>query len=268
MAAREMLHARTGGVEPVRELSPAGWERVMPPEARGLALEVWRETLEASRIYSPELATLGVGRGERQNAKGIPLAWIPVDKIARALGAGSYELYAAPRDRDLCAVSGAALVLGQAHADKLAPATRFRVARKLVLLRDRLGPLETLSDEDLELYFAACARVAGVNWSAPSRPSEASVDERARLIAKILDRRAKKALTVLAPRFSALGDVGAWRRAVLVGAARVALVVAGDLGAAFAELKIDLYGELGQTLARFAMSEDMAALRRELGLRG
>jgi hypothetical protein len=141
------------------------------------------------------------------------------------------------------------------------------VARKVALMREGMGPLDGIQPGDLELYFAACARVAGVAWTAPSRPAEARVEERAKAIGKILDRKVKKTLAGMAARFAAIGDLGPWRRAHLDAAARIGLVVAGDLGAALGELKLTIGSAEGGALARFAVSEEMAALRRELGLR-
>jgi hypothetical protein len=263
--------AREGAVEPTRELSPAGWERLLPPGARTVALEIWRQAWEgAVKVWGPELPQLGVGKSERVNAKGIPISWIPVDKIARALGCAGYELYASPRSGD-CIVSGAALVVGTALADRLTSASRVRVARKLVLLRERLGPLEKVDDDELALFFAACARVAEV-----ARPpslalggkGEARVEELARSLQKTLGRKERKALQALGLRFAELGDPAAWRRAVLDGAARVALVVSGDLLATLGELELDVRRDgAARELVQLAMSEEYFALRRELGLR-
>ena len=267
LAAGESPAPRTG-VEPARELTAATWERVYPAGTRGLFLELWRETQEASvKMFSPELTALGAGKNDRQNAKGIPLAWIPVDKIARAVGAGAYELYLAPAKRELAATAGPAVVLGGAHSDKLSPTTRFRVARVMMLLRDHIAPLETIDDAELDLYFTACARVAGASWTASSRPVEAKIEDRVKALNKHLDRRAKKALSALAPRFVSLGEAREWRRAMLDGANRVALAVAGDISAALTELKLTLADAAGQALVRFALSDDMTALRRDLGLR-
>jgi hypothetical protein len=251
--------------EPARELGASGWERLQPAGARGAALEIWRETADAAaRLLGGDAAALGVGKPERQNAKGIPLAWIPVDKIARALGVKEYELYLhGERERARAGVT--AVALGASHMERLTPLTRARVARRMALMRDRAGCLETADPAQLELFFAACARAAKTSWQAPSRPAEAQVEEWSRLVLK--EKRAKKALAVLGGRFAELGDLKAWRRELMRGAARAALAVSGDLAATLAELGTDLRSELGQDLARYAVSLDLAAVRRELGLR-
>jgi tetratricopeptide (TPR) repeat protein len=262
---------REGAVEPTRELSQLGWERLLPEAARAVALDVWRLASEAAnKIYGPELSALGVGKGDRVNAKGAPVAWIPVDKIARALGCAGYELYVSSRP-DECSVVGSALVCGQMLADRLTPATRFRVARRLALLRDRLGPLERLDDDELTLLFAACARVAELPRppSLVLGPLEAKLEERTRLVGKAMGRKERKGLQALGARFAQLGDPAAWRRAILDGAARVALVVSGDLVSAFAELGLDVRRDAqAQGLLQLATTEDYLSLRREMGLRG
>ena len=269
LMAGEPPPAREGDREPVRELTVASWELAMGPIARGAALDIWRDLPElTAKIFGPEISQLGVEKSDRQNAKGIPSAWIPVDKIARSLGAGSYELYRSSQGRDVARTVGAALVLGSAHAEKLTSIARFRVARKVILLRDRLGPVEATELPLLELFFAACARTVGVTWIASSSPSEAKLEERTKAVKKAIDRKTKKLLESKAGRFAAIGDLGAWRRAILLGAAKLGLAVAGDLGAALAELKLDVRSDDGMQLVRFALSDDIRAIRRELGLRG
>ena len=193
---------RERAIEPSKELSPMGWERLLPPGARSVGLEIWRAAWEgAQKMYGPELAQLGVGKNERQNAKGIPMAWVPVDKIARALGCAGYELYAG-RDAAQCATTGSALVVGSQLADRLGSRTRFRVARTLTLLRERMGPLEKLDDGELALFFAACAKVAEVPRPSALQVSEARVEERAKALGKALGRKERNALKSLGARFA------------------------------------------------------------------
>jgi tetratricopeptide (TPR) repeat protein len=267
LTAVEPPPPREGAHEPTRELSPMGWERLLPPGARSVALEIWRAAWEgADKIYGPEVAQLGVGKSDRQNHKGIPMAWVPVDKIARALGC-SYQLYTG-KDPQMCVVAGEALVVGSAMADRLGPRTRFRVARSLTLLRERLGPLETMSDDELHLFFAACAKVAET-----ARPSvlhitdNAKLEERAKALGKALGRKERNALKGLGPRFADLNDPRDWKRAFYEGAARAALVVGGDLEGALAELNLAPLDLQAGALYAFAVSDDMIALRLEMGLR-
>jgi tetratricopeptide (TPR) repeat protein len=267
LTAVEPAPPREGAIEPARELSPMGWERLLPPGARTVALEIWRAAWEgALKLYGPELQTLGVGKGDRQNAKGIPMAWVPVDKIARALGCAGYELYSS-KDPSKCALAGGAIVLGTQMADRLSARTRFRAARALMLLRDRLGPVEKLDEGELALFFAACARVAEVPRPPILRVNDAKMEERAKIIGKTLGRKERNALKSLGGRFAELNDPGQWRAAILDGAGRTGLAVGGDLDGALAELNLAPKDPAAAALYLFAVSEDMMAIRREMGLR-
>jgi tetratricopeptide (TPR) repeat protein len=263
---------RENSVEPSKELAAQSWDRLWPETARSVALDVWRAAAESAQaIYGPSLESLGVSKKERVNGKGTPLAWIPVDKIVRALCGSqlAYELYASPRP-EVCEATGAQLVLGTSFADKLTPTTRFRVARRIALMRERMQPLESLDADEVAVFFAACARVAEL----PRPPllamlPEGRVEERARALGKAIARKDKKALSAIGPRLATLPSPAEWRAAALEGAARAALVVTGDLPSALQELGVSLVRDpLAQALVRFAVSDDFRVLRREMGLKG
>ena len=137
-------------------------------------------------------------------------------------------------------------------------------------MRDHLGPLDTIDDDELALFFAACARVAEL----PMPPvlatlPPARVEEKARLLGKPLARKEKKALQAIGARMGTLPPANEWRAAVLEGAARAALAVGGDLPAALAELELRMQRDkLAQALTRFAVSDDFRVLRRDMGLKG
>jgi tetratricopeptide (TPR) repeat protein len=258
--------------DPTRELSGAHFERVMGEATQGAALAIWRITAEASaRIYGPELGALGATRADRVNVRSVPPAWVAVDQMAHGLGVTPYELYVSSRP-DVCAVVAAQLVCGSDFTVPLEPTRRFMVARRLALLRDRLGPLETLDVEELEVHFAACARLAELSHL-PSlgriAANDPRINERAKALGKALGRKERKALAALAARFAELEDLEAFRTAVLKGAARLGLAVGGDLEAALVTLGLDAAGDpLAWELMRFATSELFLTVRREMGLRG
>jgi len=256
-------------IAPTKELTATGWERVLPETARSVALDIWRALADVwPKLLGPTPESLGLGRNERVNGgKMLPPQWTHVDKIARSLGC-VYELYAS-RDVDQCVAAGTALIVGGGFGEKLSPARRFRAARTLTLVRERLGPVELLSGDDLAALFAAAARVAElpVPHSVRSAP-DVKVEERLRALGKLVGRKEKKALQNIGPRFAELPAPALWRAAVLDGAARVGLVIGGDLGAAMSELKLDARQPgLGRDLVLFAMTQDFLSLRRELGLR-
>jgi hypothetical protein len=134
-------------------------------------------------------------------------------------------------------------------------------------LRERLGPIERLDDAELHLFFAACAKVAEAPRPGVLQVNDAKVEERAKALGKALGRKERNALKSLGARFADLNDPGHWRRAVLDGAIRTALAVGGDLDAALSELALPPQDPGVAALYLFAVSEDMIALRREMGLR-
>jgi tetratricopeptide (TPR) repeat protein len=260
---------RDSAPPPTSPLSPRGWDAVMPELGRSLAFEVWRLAASGARkLYAPTLDALGLGRGDRLNRKSLPLAYAPLEEIARAMGVGEYTLYVAHEPRT-CTGFGEAFVAGKAHEAPLTAASRFRLGRALFLYREQLGPLEHIDDEELGLFFAACCKVAEV----PPPPilaayAGARLDERARALGKALERKERKALASLGPELGRLPLPASWKAAVLEGAARAGLLVAGELAAAFAELRLAPGRDaLAGRLMAFCMSEDYVALRRELGTR-
>jgi hypothetical protein len=97
--------------------------------------------------------------------------------------------------------------------------------------------------------------------------SEPRVDERAKAVNKAMSRKERKAMQAIGARFATLPDPGEWKRAVLEGAARTALVVGGDLAAALAELGWAFGDGRATALVQFALSDEFQRLRREMGLR-
>jgi hypothetical protein len=271
LVANHVVPIRDNPVEPTKELSSQSWQRIWPEAARSVAMEVWQAAGESLvALYGPTLESLHVGKKERVNGKGTPLAWIPVDKIARSL-LGShfgYELYAT--SKDVCLATGKALVCGPQLADRLSPALRFRVARRIALLREGFGPIDSLDDDELAVLFAAAARVAEL----PQPPAlgalpTAKVEDRARALGKAIARKEKKALQAIGARMGTLPPAAEWRAAVLEGAAKAALAVGGDLPAALGELELRMQRDrLAQVLTRFAVSDDFRVLRRDMGLKG
>jgi tetratricopeptide (TPR) repeat protein len=270
LARRAEPTPRDTTIDPTKDLSASAWERIWPEVAHSVALEMWHAAGEGLvKHYGPALETLGVGKNERQNtSKGLPPRWVHVEKTGRALGCSGFELYAA-KEPEVCALAGAALVVGGGFAERLPSRRRFRLAYKMTLLRERLGAFERLDAEEIAVLYAALAKVAELPAPAAARgASDAKVEERARQLGKLIGRKEKKALQALGPRLGELPAPAALRRAVLAGAARAALVVGGDLAAALAELNADLHdGGIGQELVVFANTEDFQSLRREMGLR-
>ena len=132
---------------------------------------------------------------------------------------------------DQLASIGRALVVGQKSREPLGSAELYRLMERLMLVRDELGPLERISDEELELFFAAAARVAELEevppWAKGTPSAELRIDEYTRIINKAIDRGQRKELRRRKDDFLQLPSLGIWRRAILDGIGRVALAVSG-----------------------------------------
>ena len=120
-----------------------------------------------------------------------------------------------------------------------------------------------------QIGYAVAAEAIAVKSQQLSLMPSAKVDERAKALSKPLARKEKKALQAIGARMATLPPPAEWRAAVLEGAARAGLAVAGDLPSALGELELKLGRDsLAQALVGFAVSDDFRVLRRDMGLKG
>jgi tetratricopeptide (TPR) repeat protein len=277
---------RTGRpAEPVRELTTEGRERLVASTLGGAWRDAWLLAADAAdRLHGPSPATFGVGRGERvPDRPGGPFEL--VFRAARALGVQLEEIYLAKGDADLCVAMGVqapALILGGALQGTPPPRARYRIGCALAWLGQRAAPLASLQEAEARLLLASIAHLVGV--PAPRALGGPGVDDRARKLDKALGRKERKQLATLAPRLIDAGDPAAFVRALAATAARAGALLAGDLAAALEEARpglepagtrrfkppADLVADLegfpeALEVLRFAASDDLLALRRELG---
>jgi hypothetical protein len=271
---------------PGRSVGPPLRTLAFPAEARGVLSELWSEVSEsAHRVLGPELGALGVQAKERLNVKEVPASWANVDQLANRFGLGSsgmtlaYGLYPG-REKDQCLLSGSNLVCGSSYIgalSQLPPGLYFRLLRRLALLPDRMGPLDG-DPQELLVFIAACCNVAQLPAPALGAELKTRLDERTRALDRAISRKERNAIKALAPRLAPLaGSDGkdvilAWQQAVQLGAAQLALAIAGNLAAALADLGISLRdgniaaARTARALCAFAVSAEVHSLRRELGL--
>jgi hypothetical protein len=159
------------------------------------------------------------------------------------------------------------------------PAARFRVGRTLFLLAQRAASVERLSVGQLDEIVRAAALLAG---GRPPGVDPVALKARTKSLGKAMGRRELRALETMRARLETEPlDAMAWRGAVLRGADRFGLLVAGDLAAC---LRVqggiagggvsssgdgrpaDLRRPECVELVRFALDDRYAALRREVGL--
>jgi cellulose synthase operon protein C len=278
---------------PARDLTQESWRnRLMHPRARGLPIEVWSVIANAVRgLHPQEVAAVAGGKTERINLKNQAAEWPILDRIARTFAASGFEIYASrdPQQVAVVAADPPALVVGAAASGTPNAAMRFRLGRALALLRDRTMLVAALPPEELTVLFAAAARAGGsdVAYQVPA----ALVEERAKLMNKLMARSERKGLAVLAGRIGReLEEPRDFRTGMEISVARAGLLAAGDLQAALAELTpgieapsarrsrstdelVARFNSAAENLTArldllsFATSADHLALRGELGLK-
>ncbi len=252
--------------------------------ARGVLYDLWCEISDTlTKLFAPDLKTLGSDAKERLNGKQVPQVWATVDELAQKFGMGSsekpYGLYLS-RERDLCQISGHNLICGSNYSSTLSdfpPVLYFRLLKKLALLPDRLGPVDG-DLQELLLLFAACCQLAQISGPSLSSDLKSRLDERTKLLDRNLARKERNALRALAPRLHPLAGeegrefVATWQKEVLLGSAQLALALSGNVAAALSELSIQPNdsnapsAKMARRLLGFSVSAEILTLRRDLGV--
>jgi tetratricopeptide (TPR) repeat protein len=253
-------------------------------DARGVLLELWQEVAEtAHRLLVPELKTLGIDPKERLNAKQVPQVWTTVDELVRKFGMGTsdhpYGLYMA-RDREQCQLVGNSLICGSNFSGTLRDlsSSRFsRLLRRVVLLPDRLGPIDGDLVE-LTLFITACCQLVGLPGPTISTELKLRLDERLRALDRAIGRRERNGLKNLSTRLTALnGEAGramvaTWQEEIRIGAAQLALAISGDVQGVLSDLSVSANdgdatsARVARRLLSFSVSEDILTIRRDLGV--
>jgi hypothetical protein len=264
-------------------LSNAFWSAVIDPPALGFMTEVWLLLADAViEMNQPDVAALGAVRGNRVAPESDPaLGWLV--NAGAALGVQGLILHRAPAGSTAVAPDDAlalelpapALVLG-APIGVDGGTSPFAVGRALGLLRFRASTAARVGAEALQAIFDAAAVVAGAPANVPgvARAPEAQV----KALSRALARKERKTLALQASRFGfEVIDAAAWQSALLRGADRLGLVLAGDVQAAAIAAgrfsappsPADLRRNPAATaLVRFALREAYLVARREAGQGG
>jgi hypothetical protein len=225
----------------------------------------------AARVEGLDAGQFGASRHTRVLPGSEPrLAWL--EAAALSLGIGPMSVHVAGAD-DLAVLaldgSEPTLLVGRGILGG-DPPSRFRVGRALFLLRQRASTVERVPPPDLADTIRSAALLAGAH---PPGVDPNILKARTKALGKALGRKELRTLEALRSRFDAEPlDVVAFRTAMLRGADRFGLLVAGDLAAC---LRAQTGGESRAALLRrpecidlirFAMDDRYAALRREVGL--
>ncbi|MFO0585891.1 MAG: tetratricopeptide repeat protein [Polyangiaceae bacterium] len=270
----------------IRPGSLAGQDliRLLLPEARTPLLDLCASVQPiAAKALRIELSTFGIGSRERIGPRdGHPTRAL-ADRLARALGVESFELYLSPvwqgppriYPGDPPAILGAT-----SFADFPEPEQLFVLGRLLV--RAALGPtfLDELTAEALDGFLLAALRAVDPGFGAGelSPPRELAAQGLAAHVQRAIGRRQKKQieeliLPALVPSF----DVRPFSLAVRRTEYRAALLLCGDLIAGIDHLRrIEaaripddpralLKHPVTSELIRFALQPEQAVERRRIG---
>ncbi len=246
------------------------------PASVGAVGEIVTATLEtlveADRL---EPSTFGLGRNDL-GKPGTPVV-DEVLAIAAKLGAPAGDVWIGGRDPNLLTVIPAykgkpAWIVGSSAASIPPADRRYRIGVLAAGLRLGVGPLALRalsggSDEVATQLFATCV-AAGAPLAAGE--GRAGMADAARLLGKVIGRRARRAITEAVPR---VGDGGrpllAWARALTITLARAGMIASGDPAQAMMTVQFER-GATGaldaRGVARFWVASSTLALRRELGL--
>ena len=265
---------REHAVEPTKELSTQSWERIWPETARSVALEVWRAAGEATAaLYGPSLESLGVGKRERVNAKGTPLAWIPVDKIARSLCGCALRLRALRRAASPTSAWRRATRWSAATHSPTSCRRRCASAWRggSRSCASTSGRSTRIEDDELALFFAACARVAELPTPPALTSAAAGAGRGARQDAR--QGAGAQGSQGAAGDRRAHGDAAAARRVAPGGARGRGSRGAGGRrrsGGRVHRAVADAGARIGwrSRWRSFAVSDDFRVLRRDMGLKG
>lgn len=227
--------------------------------------------------FGPSLASLGVGRKERIDARGGHPVRMAVAEWMGALGfEGDFDVYVGGPNADgVHGVAGEqpAIVLGSAVTAPFDASARSALAREVFALRRGLTSVRTRDDNTVaSVVIAACAE-AGL----PVQPPPYAVySEVARAVHKEISRKTRKALLEPCERFMQTGqDPRAWASAARCSLDRMAVIAAGDVSVVLSDIlgapRSELGGLVGDSeralrLLAFVLSPSYLELRRKLGM--
>ena len=236
-----------------------------------LVAELWPLLGEAAaRFEGLEPGQFGAGRATKIIPGGEPrLKWL--EAAALAIGISPVVHVVAQDNVSVVALDAPepTLILGRGVLGG-DPASRFRAGRALYLLHQRAATVERLPMAQLDEILWGAAVLSGAR---PPGVDAGALKARAKALGKGMGRKEMKALETYRPRLETeTPDGAAWRAAVVRGADRFGLLVAGDAGASLRVLAgkgggaLDLRRPECLELARFALDERYLTLRRDVGL--
>jgi tetratricopeptide (TPR) repeat protein len=247
----------------------------------GALTELWQAIAPAVQVATGvDAGKLGFARGDRIALKKLGDKYEPLTTALACFGIEDVELYInAGRTGTAHALAAETpiLCLGADVAAASQPHQRWLLGRAVATLAEGVATLPALRDGELGWTVAAAFRAADLvlptALSAEIAGEDASIAERAKVLKKEMNRKAKATVQQLAQtKAGELNNIEAFRHGVLAIGDRAGLLWAGDLAVAHAQLDV---GRGGKTLTdsrsaleltAWSVSEDHLQLRDRLGV--
>jgi tetratricopeptide (TPR) repeat protein len=244
--------------------------------------DLWRAIAPAVQAATGvDVGKLGFVRGDRVAQKKLGDKYEPLATALAAFGVDDVDIYINAGRTGVARALAAdtpILCVGADVASAAAPHNRFLLGRVVATIAEGVATLPELRDGELAWTIAAALRA--VDAPVPAAlvehvvDDETSIAERAKVLKKEINRRAKSAVQELArSKADQLGAVDDLKRAALAVGHRAGLLWCGDLGVALSVLDVGRTGRsitdsnLGLELTAWSVSEDHLRLREKLGLR-
>jgi Tfp pilus assembly protein PilF len=280
----------TSRTRPARGLGrPEVDERSFPPELPPGVRHLFRIVGPHLEPRAPDLGRHGLGRNARAG-RGQPPRDL-ADPIAAELGVREVDWYVKERSKDRAAPgtdaapaplvvepgSPPAVILGAGIVAAGGSAVRFAATRALRLAATHLDLLVAGAPADAGALLGGLVRQFVPDYKHPELPKE-RLDGEADRVGRLLPKKLRPEALPFALESAGTMDVASLHAAVIDGANRAGLLVAGDLAAAVAvvlatagrALSVEAIAASPEALAllRFALSDDydeMAQLMEEEG---
>ena len=271
------LHQYRSAPVPAGRLATSRYEQLLLPAASQVPLRrlllLCRPALHKLIASRPE--SLGLEQSDMLAVEH-PLRTL-CNETSAQLGGVEFDLYISRSRRRLIAaemLERPALIIGSDVAQGLiSPAERFRIGRALFLIGEGALPLLDMTVQRARILITALGRAARPTCDLPLGEQGEPVDRETARLVDFLDEGELERLGASLPKVAGDlegADLGQFKAALLRGANRAGLAVAGDPLRALEESgrleDVDGIGPLTADLLTFLLDPRFLTLRRELGI--
>ncbi len=259
--------------------------RLLVPEARSPMIEVAVAMAPvAAKVLRFELGNLGIGSRDRLSPRDNHPTRNLADRLARALGIESFELYLSPAWQGAARVypgDPPAIVASTSFAEIPEPEQLFALGRLLARTALGLSWLDELQAEGVDGFLLASVRAVDPAFAAGElgMARESMAQSFTVAVQKAIGRRQRKAIEEIAPALSVAYDARVFSIGVRRSEYRIGYVLGGDMiaaidylkrfdreiGRAEADPRVLLQHPVTNEMLRYALTTEGFAERRRVG---